>query len=527
MKLFKQLAAILTAAVISAGAATAAYAESPTNSGTPIGADLLVTGENDPTSPPGTSPDGTASQPAENDPPAVQIPESGSPAVIGPSDKTFTPIDLKGWRAWDGTTELNENTNYYIYETASLSGEFTIPAGSKLLVGENTKLMIFSSSTLSVSGSLIVAPGGEILSSGTFSLLENGAFENYGNVKFTANSTVNVSSDFVTYGGSETAMGGKTFVYGKGNFINHGTAYVPRFSEATVTGGWRSSQNGLMYIDGRFTTTLNGTLNLAGYAHIQEHARIINSGMLVIETTVKYYVDQDAAVTNTKSGRIIDYRDPDVTPPPAEFEEGIKGIDVSVWQGFINWKLVKESGVQFAIIRSSSGSRVDKMFDFNITQASKAGILVGVYHYCYALNPEEAREEARHFIETIKPYRIDYPVMFDFEDNTQANLGKEMLTDIAEAFLSEVKNAGYYPMIYSYRNWLENNLDMDRLSEYEVALAEWNVTEPKYTRPYGIWQYSCKGKVSGIEGDVDLDICYKDYAKIIREGGYNKVPSEK
>lgn len=527
MKLFKQLAAILTAAVISAGAATAAYAASPANSGTPIGADLLVTTENDPPSSPGTSPEGTAAQPPESDPPVVTIPGSDPPSVIGLSDKAFTPIDLKNWRPWDGTTEINENTNYYIYETASISGELTIPASSKLLVREDTKLLIFSSSKLSISGSLIVAPGGELLSSGTFSLLENGLVENYGNVKFTTNSTVNISSDFVTYGGSETAMGGKTFVYGKGNFINHGAAYVPRFSEATVTGDWKSSRTGMMYIDGRFTTTLNGTLNLAGYAYFQEHAKIINSGIFTIEDTVKYFVDQNAAVTNTKSGRIIDYRDPVFSAPTEEFRKGIKGIDVSVWQGVIDWKRVKESGIQFAIIRSSSGPRVDKMFDYNITEASKAGILVGVYHYCYALNPEEAREEARHFIETIKPYRIDYPVMFDFEDNTQANLGREMLTDIAEAFLSEVKNAGYYPMIYSYRNWLENNLDMDRLSEYEVALAEWNVAVPKYTRPYGIWQYSCKGKVSGIEGDVDLDVCYRDYAKIIREGGFNKMPSEK
>lgn len=516
MKLFKRITSLFVAVVISVGAATAAYADSPIDSGTPTGAELL-TNEN---TPPGTPDNGSGST---EDQGTENIPA----AAVGSSDKVFEPINLRDWMPWDGTTELKENTDYYIFETTGLKGEFTLPASSKLLIDENTKLLIYSSSKLSVNGSLLIAPGGELISSGTFSLLEDSVFENYGSAKFTTNSTVNVSSDLVTYGGSETAMGGKTFVFGSGRFINYGTAYVPRFAEATVTGDWRSMEEGRIYIDGKFTTTLSGTLNLAGYTSVQEHAKIINSGMFIIEATIMYYVDQNAAVTNTKSGRIIDYRDPVFSFPTEEFRQGIKGIDVSVWQGVIDWKRVKESGIQFAIIRSSSGSRVDKMFDYNITEASKAGILVGVYHYCYALNPEEAREEARHFIETIKPYRIDYPVMFDFEDNSQAKLGREMLTDIAEAFLSEVKNAGYYPMIYSYRHWLENNLDMDRLSEYDVALAEWNVTEPKYTRQYGIWQYSCKGKVSGIEGDVDLDLCYRDYAKIIREGGFNKMSSEK
>lgn len=521
MKLLKRAAALLTAAVISAGCAMAAYAESPPGAGTPAGAGLITTDTNVTQN---TSEN--TSNPSTDQAPSEPTSQSKPEPAAGTSDKIFQPVNFREWTLWDGRTELLENTDYYIDDTTSLSGEFTLPSNSRLLMDEGSQLLIYSSSKLSIEGIIIIAPEAELLCSGTFSVLDGSLLENYGNVKFTLNSIVNISSVFAAYGGSQTAMGGKTFVYGSGKFVSYGTAFVPRFSEATVTGDWLATENGLLYIDGKFTTTLSGTLNLAGYASVQEHARIVNSGIIVIETTVKYYVDQSAEVTNTKSGRILDHRDPVFSAPAEEFKKGIKGIDVSVWQGVIDWQRVKDAGIQFAIIRSSSGPRVDKMFDYNITEAQKAGILVGVYHYCYALTPEEAREEARHFIETIKPYRIDYPVMFDFEDNSQAKLGRELLTEIAEAFLSELKNAGYYPMIYSYRNWLENNLDMDKLSEYDVALAEWNVTEPKYTRPYGIWQYSCKGQISGIEGDVDLDLCFRDYAKIILEGGFNRLTED-
>lgn len=514
MKFFKWAAAMALAAVVSVGTAAAAYAESPMGAGTPTGAELLITDENASQS---------VSDSTSGQAPTAQIPESSTKTEIGSSDKTYEPIDTGSWTEWDGTSELLENTDYYIDGKVGIRGEPTLPASSRLLLTEGSLVFIYTETNLSVYGSVIIAPGAELIHIGTLSIMKGGTFENYGTTKLSLNSTTNISSAFVTYGEAQTAAGGLTLVYSGGKVINYGAFSVPKYAETTVTGEWLSAENGMMYIDGTFTTTLSGKLKLLGYASVQEHGRIVNSGTITFDNTIKYYVDEKAKVTNTQSGRIIDCRDPAYSIPTEEFQEGIKGIDVSSWQGIIDWKRVKEAGIKFAIIRSSSGPRVDTLFDYNITQAQKQGIFVGVYHYCYAMNPEEAREEARHFIETIKYYRIDYPVMFDFEDNSQAKLGKEKLTEIAEAFLTELKNAGYYPMIYSYRYWLENNLDMDRLSDYDVALAEWNVAEPKYTLPYGIWQYSCKGKISGISGDVDLDLCYKNYAKIIIEGGFNNL----
>ena len=468
--------------------------------------------------------DNTAGKPAGSEffnPDASRDPENPEPGSV---DKTFLPPeDRTRWKLWDGTAELLDNTDYYISDTVSIDGEFILPANSRLLIDAGALMRIYTESSFDVLGTMIIAPKAELVCSGTFSVSEGSLLENFGNLKFSLNSVVNISSVLAAYSGSQTVMAGQTFVYGKGKLADHGTVFVTQLSETTLTGEWLVCESGMMYLNGNFTTTLSGKFDIAGYTYLQEHAHILNSGRIFIEPGVKYYVDKNAKITNTQSGRITDSRKPETIPATTEIRGGIKGIDVSVWQGVIDWQKVKDAGVQFAIIRSSSGPRVDTMFDYNITEAQKAGILVGVYHYCYALTPEEAREEAQHFIETIEPYRIDYPVMFDFEDNSQAKLGKARLTEIAAAFLAELKNAGYYPMIYSYRNWLENNLDMNRLSEYEVALAEWNVAIPKYTGPYGIWQYSCKGQISGIEGDVDLDICYKDYARIIREGGYNKL----
>ncbi len=196
---------------------------------------------------------------------------------------------------------------------------------------------------------------------------------------------------------------------------------------------------------------------------------------------------------------------------------GIKGIDVSEWQGFIDWQKVKASGVQFAMIRTSYGKQsLDKKYKDNISMAQAAGIDVGAYHYCYATSVEDAKAEARHFINTIRPYKLTYPAVLDLEDHSQANLDKKLLTDIAVAFMDIVKNAGYYPMLYASKYWLESKLDYNRLKDYDIWLAQWAL-KPTWNGDIGIWQYTDSGRINGINGNVDLDIAYKDYPNIINK----------
>jgi GH25 family lysozyme M1 (1,4-beta-N-acetylmuramidase) len=125
------------------------------------------------------------------------------------------------------------------------------------------------------------------------------------------------------------------------------------------------------------------------------------------------------------------------------------GIDVSKWQGNIDWQEVKNDGTDFAIIREGYGTTgLDPYFHQNIQNAQKIGIPCGVYHYSYAKSVAESRKEAEFCLKNIKNYRLEYPVCFDIEDTSQKYLGKPLLTSICFSFCEEIEKNGYYAMIY-------------------------------------------------------------------------------
>ena len=202
----------------------------------------------------------------------------------------------------------------------------------------------------------------------------------------------------------------------------------------------------------------------------------------------------------------------------------IQGIDVSYAQGNIDWAKVKASGVAFAMIRACYGwdddSQIDRYFRANVQGCEAVGMPYGLYHYSYAQTPEDAQKEAKFFLRVIDGCRPEYPVVFDLEDSSQQKLGKSTLTDIAKAFLSTVEKAGYYAMLYANKYWLTGLLDLSRLSNYDVWLAQWS-SAPTYSGNYGMWQYSASGSVPGISGAVDLDYAYQDYPSIIQNAGLN------
>ena len=191
-----------------------------------------------------------------------------------------------------------------------------------------------------------------------------------------------------------------------------------------------------------------------------------------------------------------------------------KLIDVSTWNGNIDWNKVYKSRVKYAMIRSSFGienpNQVDNKFVRNITNAQRAGVKCGVYHYSYAQSVAEAQKEAEFCLKTIKNYKIDLPVAFDIEDSSQTHLGKDTLTSIVIAFCDRIKSAGYRPMLYCNPNWLCNYLHKDKLiNKYDIWLANWGVSAPSYN--CAIWQYSESGSVPGVSGSVDMNWIYKDY----------------
>lgn len=198
-----------------------------------------------------------------------------------------------------------------------------------------------------------------------------------------------------------------------------------------------------------------------------------------------------------------------------------KGIDVSKWQGTIDWDRVKNAGIEFAIIRASYGKDgIDKCFKANIEGAHAAGIPCGAYHYCYAKTVDESRKEAQHFLDVIKEYKFEYPICLDLEDKSQRGLGKNLLTDIVIAFLETLEKAKCFVAIYTNKDWFTNVLDDNRLTPYCHWLAQWR-DSPTYTRAIGLWQYTSTGVVDGINGNVDMDYAYNDYPAIIKTAGLN------
>ena len=194
-----------------------------------------------------------------------------------------------------------------------------------------------------------------------------------------------------------------------------------------------------------------------------------------------------------------------------------KGIDVSQWQGDVDWKQVKAEGIDFVMLgigRYRNGVGIpDPRFEYNMKNALANDIKVGVYLYSEAATEEEAREEADFVLDQIDGYKISYPVAFDIEDDIHRAMTNKQRTDITIAFLEVIEEAGYYPMIYASESWLNYSMDLTRLTRYDKWVARWAQTVA-FT-PLSMWQYSSTGKVKGINANVDLDYSYKDYTKII------------
>lgn len=193
----------------------------------------------------------------------------------------------------------------------------------------------------------------------------------------------------------------------------------------------------------------------------------------------------------------------------------IKGIDISYCNPVIDFDKVRKSGVDFVIIRTGYRTKTDTMFKSHIENAIKAGLDVGVYCYCMAKTTAQARTEAKYVLNLIKPYKLTYPVFYDMEDMSIAELSRTKLTNIALAFLNTVNAAGVRCGLYANPSWIENKLFKSKLTGYDIWLAHWtnNPNKPsKYNYGQTMWQWGASD-VNGIKGKVDADICFVDYKK--------------
>ena len=202
----------------------------------------------------------------------------------------------------------------------------------------------------------------------------------------------------------------------------------------------------------------------------------------------------------------------------------IKGIDVSSYQNRPDWAKVAKAGCKFAILRIHQKSGVDSSFEYNYKNCRSNGFLVGGYKYSYALTPAQAIDEAEAVIEVLNGRGLDFPVFYDLEWSNQRKLGKQAIENIAVSFLTRIKKAGYKVGIYCNFDWY-NNVLSDALKQYDCWIARYpandNGSVQERLRPsVGVgWQYSSKGKVSGINGSVDMNVFYKDYRDSDQKGG--------
>lgn len=196
----------------------------------------------------------------------------------------------------------------------------------------------------------------------------------------------------------------------------------------------------------------------------------------------------------------------------------IKAIDVSSNQGKPDWAKVAKSGVKVAILRIHQKSGADTSFEHNYKGCKSNGILIGGYKYSYALTPAQAIDEAESVIEVLNGRGLDFPIFYDLEWNQQRSLGKQAIENIAVAFLTRIKKAGYKVGIYCNYDWCKNCLS-DALKQYDCWIANYpkkrldnGTLQERLRVPVGVgWQYSEHGKVSGISGNVDMDVFYTDY----------------
>lgn len=185
-----------------------------------------------------------------------------------------------------------------------------------------------------------------------------------------------------------------------------------------------------------------------------------------------------------------------------------RGIDVSRWQGVVDWTAVAANDVSFVMLGTRSKGAIDPNFHTNVQGASAAGLKVGAYIYSLATTPDMARAEADFVLDLVKDYPISFPIAFDAEDSsTLGTLPPYQVSQVINAFCDRIKEAGYHPLVYANDYWLANKIDLSQMN-YDIWVARY---EAKHTFQNPVmWQVTSTGQIQGINGNVDIDFLYQD-----------------
>lgn len=228
-------------------------------------------------------------------------------------------------------------------------------------------------------------------------------------------------------------------------------------------------------------------------------------------------VDGNGLVTGNGLGiATITAKAADGTTATCTVHVAFRGIDVSRYQNQVDWNTVKSAGIDFAIIRTGFGGenwadQTDACFEQNYANATAAGLKVGVYHYSYATTVKMASDEADFCLHILNGRKLDYPVFYDIEESSQKSLNADLLASIASTFCNKIRAAGYRAGIYSSPSFFSSVLSSSSLDSYDKWVAHWGVNQPRYSKPFTIWQYGYD-TVPGVSGQTDADYSYVDYS---------------
>jgi GH25 family lysozyme M1 (1,4-beta-N-acetylmuramidase)/uncharacterized protein YjdB len=270
--------------------------------------------------------------------------------------------------------------------------------------------------------------------------------------------------------------------------------------------------------DGTYVEAVYADYYTASEFYIKTDAKYTYTGWQTIDGKTYYYDKNGNPVTGTQIINGVTYNFGTDGAIASSVNGSTFGIDVSRHNGTIDWNAVKASGVDFVIIRcgyrgSSTGALIeDQNFKTNIKGATAAGLKVGVYVFSQAINEVEAVKEASLAVSLVKGYNLTYPIFIDTESSggRADSIDKATRTAVVNAFCQTVATAGYKPGIYASKTWFEGKLNMSSIGNYKIWLAQYAST-PTYKSKYDMWQYSSKGKISGINGNVDLNYSYLGY----------------
>lgn len=239
--------------------------------------------------------------------------------------------------------------------------------------------------------------------------------------------------------------------------------------------------------------------------------KLAATGLTISLTIVSSPWSQDVFAASSHS-KISDgvYQLRDGTPISNIFA---RGIDVSHWQGTIDWEQVASNDVSFVMLGTRYNGEVDPRFHFNATEAVNHGVQIGIYIYSYAVTPAMAEAEADFVLDLIKDYPVSYPVAFDMEASVQSTLSPQELANIVNTFCSKIENAGYHAILYANDYWLANKIDMSQVA-YNVWVARYE-TKHAFENPV-MWQATNTGTIDGISGNVDIDFQFRDFSDVIK-----------